>query len=357
MTTTVLETWEPSPGNPLSSRTMNWASDMRVEQIASDGLGTTAIGGRVPNMGLMVRRVAPTIAFNAVGADHLLESPSSTTRLVRLRVLAPASRSLVNPIVGLVDGTLPSEAILLRASTPPSLGVLFSSATTGTARADDVIELPMSRLALSGRCDNVCTLGSSISNPVAVGPTHRLGAIPFDPADAGLQPPTSFESIAFSGVPSFDGNAPTRLVTDENAFVYTVGQKPLGVLHIERRTLSNFAFVTAFTSNGPLTAVDAIRSPFNDTVLVLATVEGPGITISGQSIPYTAAPATMGNVVLLRLGIGMQPLSVTTWDLPGDQRAVGFAHSMNDGILPEHRVVIIGNEGTDAFIWSVLHPP
>jgi hypothetical protein len=91
-------------------------------------------------------------------------------------------------------------------------------------------------------------------------------------------------------------------------------------------------------------------------VLVLATVDGPGITIFGRPIPYTVGASTLGNVVLLRIDVGGQP-SVTTWDLPGDQRAVGFVHSNNPGSAPENRVLIIGNQGNDAFIWSVLHPP
>ena len=147
--------------------------------------------------------------------------------------------------------------------------------------------------------------------------------------------------------------APTRLVTDGNMHIYAMGQLPNGVLHIERRA-QDFGPSTTFNSNAALTLVDTIRSPNPNTVLALATVEGPGVSMNGQPIPYTMG--SQGNVVLLRVNTdNSQPVTVTTWDRPGDQRAVGFAHANNPGA--ENRVIIIGNQGTDAFIWSVPHPP
>ncbi len=348
-----LESWSPDLFSKPAMRVLPWATEVRATQIASNLLGTTAIGGRT-STSLVARIVNPDSSFaTPPSSTWLLETPLPSTRLVRPRVLASGT-GLLNPIVALTDGSLANQASIRRASDMPQQPTIFSG--TSMAVGDDLLELPGSRLGLTGRCDSTCNLGT-LSDNGGMMPTPRFGVIPFVAAADGLQPPTSLVSIATSGVPSFDGNAPIRLVTDGNAFLYTVGQKPLGVLHIERRALTNFAIAASFTSNGRLTAVDAIRSPIGNTVLVLATVEDPGITIFGRPIPYTNGAGTQGNVVLLRIDVSGQPLTVTTWDLPGDQRAVGFVHSNNPGAIAENRVIIIGNQGNDAFLWSVLHPP
>lgn len=354
--TSVLETWSPDLVNQPTTRTLPWSTELRVSQIASNLLGATAIAG-TSSSALSARVVDPGVGFTTPAfSTFLLETPLPTTRLVRLRVLANGT-GLTNPIVALTDGTQPTQAFVRRASANGMPPTTLSSSALATAVGDDLIELPGLRLGLSGRCESTCTLGGLIDNSSTVGPSPRFGVIPFVAASDTLQPPSSFVSITNGGFPSFANTAPTRLVTDGNAFLYTVGQLPLGVLHIEKRVLSSFAFVSSFTSNSALTAVDAIRSPRGNTVLVLATVDGPGVTIFGRPIPYTVGAATQGNVVLLRIDVGGQPLTVTTWDLPGDQRAVGFASSYNPGVIAEDRVVIIGNQGNDAFIWSVLHPP
>ncbi len=348
-----LESWSPDLFSQPARRVLPWATEVRATQIASNLLGTTAIGGRT-STSLVARIVNPDSSFaTPPSSTWLLETPMPSTRLVRLRVLANGT-GLVNPIVALTDGTQATQANIRRASANPQAPTIFASTL---AVGDDLLELPSLRLGFTGRCESTCTLGGQIDNSTAIGQSPRFSVIPFAANGDGLQSPTSLISITNAGVPSFDASAPTRLVTDGNAFLYTVGQKPLGVLHIERRALTNFAIAASFKSNGRLTSVDAIRSPIGNTVLVLATVEEPGITIFGQPIPYTNGAGTQGNVVLLRIDVSGQPLTVTTWDLPGDQRAVGFVHSNNPGAIAENRVIIIGNQGNDAFLWSVLHPP
>ena len=348
----ILETWSPDLLSQLTTRTIPW-SDIRVTDIASNVRGTTAIAGRT-SVSIQARVVDPEFGFATPPmSTFLLETALATTRVVRLRVLSD-NMSLTNPIVALTDGTQPNQVNLRRAASMSQPPVLLASSALGTAVGDDLLELSGSRLVVTSRCEGLCTLGSLMNPSGAVGPTPRLGAIPFAPASNGFQAPTTLMTLTDSaGMISFPNTSRIRLATDETAFVYTCGQLPMGVLQVERRALSNLSYVTSFTSSGALTLVDVMKSPRPDTVLVLATVNGPGVTFAGNPIPYSVGAGV--NVVLLRIE-AMQPPSITTWDRPGDQRAVGFVHTINPGFAPENRVIIIGDQGTDAFIWSVLHP-
>ncbi|MDX2010272.1 MAG: hypothetical protein SFW67_08785 [Myxococcaceae bacterium] len=340
----ILETWGAADGGPLANRrTTAWSSELRVQAIGGTG-AITAVGGVAP-AGLRLEFVNPANNFSAPSSVLLESAATGMPRVSRIRGLFATTTS---PIVVLTDRTERHIARVRRFDTVfTSFGMqLFSTAMTGDAFGDDLVELPAQssttgRLLVTGRADGQPSYASLTG--LSYGPiTPRVAWSTFPLTSTGVNasPPGQFVDLVTSGAPTFTG--PVRAASDGNLFLWLGGQLTGGALRLERRALGDLGLQPPLDSTGPMVLVDLIRGP--QGVFVLAWVDR-AVSFAGQAIPYT--PGTGSNVVV----IAMLPLGtqVLTWNLPGDQRPVAFEHA--DGTL-----AILVNEGPMASFWRTPTP-
>ncbi|MBL8918283.1 MAG: hypothetical protein JNJ54_05445 [Myxococcaceae bacterium] len=348
----VLEAWTPDLSRS-GSRSLAWAAELRAEQLASNQSGTTAIAGPGPTH-FRAWIVSPTANFQTPRpADQFtLESVAPGTRLVRMRVLM-GTAEVTDPLITLFDGPQPYEARLQRVAMSPGSPLLMSSPMTGVSLGDDLAEYPNNSVGISGRCESSCTFGGLSSSPGLVGPSLRHGMAGFSVLLPNLGPVSSFMAVYETGpVAVFSATRPTRIAATATTF-FLAGQGSGDSLRVERRQLVGVARDGLWTSSNPLRVVDVLQT-VPDTVLILGwhqssnQINGPN---GGVNVAYTGA--TLRNVVLIKLTTsGMAPV-VTTWDVPGDQEPVAMALTR---VGATEVLIIVGNQGPDAFLWRVPHP-
>lgn len=343
-----LDPWA-TDGGPLITRTVSWASEMRVNVVASGVNGTTGIGGTTPSetkhQFIDPASVAP---FPNSGGLRSLE-------IVFGRVVAACGvASTTAPIVYATE-LGPRETRLTRHEVAPgSFGrQLFTANIGGSIVVDDLVASPTpagaNGLFVVGRCDGVCTFASvpTLNSPR---PVPVLAWTNYNPSTSGLEnaPMNGLRALTDgSQAPLFVPSAPLRLATDGSQSFYVGGQGLGGELVVHQ-----FAITTAIPGAavvetiGPLRLVDMTRGPAG--VLVLASLSDANVTFSnGGVLPWT--PANQRNVVLIRID-GSARTSVWTWDVPGDQAPVAFAQVNGT-------VAIAINEGPNAVLWTLPYPP
>lgn len=342
----ILETWSPTLDR-VGERRIAW-STMRVEHLASNRDAVTAIAGTTTT-GFAVHTLTMAAQPYPTAGQSSFVSPG--LRLARLRVLNPAP-GLVDPVVLLTDGAPATEVGVRRMSMTSTTPAVISSSTQ--ALADDVVEFPGNTLSVSARCVDTCLFNGMPAGSGIAGPLLRNGVVGFTPTTNVIGGVSRFTSVITNmGMPIFADTSATRIATDGNQRYLLAGQIGQS-LRIERRLLVGHSTDAQWTSTGPLMLHDVMRSPRGDTMLVLASVATAGVMLNGVPIPWTLG--TGRNVVLITVENSATPIGITTWPLRGDQEPVGFAHTVNPGIIVENRVIIVGNQGSDGFLWSVLHP-
>lgn len=241
---------------------------------------------------------------------------------------------------------------LQRVANTPGVPSLLSATMTGVAMGDDLAEYPNDRVGISARCQGFCTFGMLSSSPGLVDPSLRHGMAGFSVLAPTLSP-NSFVGINEAGpVAVFSFTRPTRIAATASVF-FLAGQGAGDTLRIERRQLASVARDGLWTSSNLLRVVDVLQT-VPDTVLILAWHQSANqLNGPNGSLPLGYTGGNQRNVVLIKLTTsGMSPV-VSTWDVPGDQEPVGMAVTR---LGATDVVIIVGNQGPDAFLWRVPHP-
>jgi hypothetical protein len=344
---TWLEAWTADLEGPDAGLPTFSGFTVVPEALASNAMGTTVIaaasatiGGGPPTWDTLL--VNPLANFSTGARQGIALQPIADYRFSRLRVLELAPDAGAAVIALLERRTAPFEGRLHRAA-PGSPNLTFAGNVSFAA--DDVVEIPGNdALAVGFRCHTTCSAGATIG--LASSASVWTTTVPFDPALSTLGSPTSL--LGSAAGPS--GLAGHRLVATPSTLVLAgQAQGSPTQLFVEKRTLAGLSQGST-TSTGPLRIVDAIPGPDADTVLLLAAATGPG-TFGAQTISHAG---TLSDVVLIVLSASTSSVRVQAFPLPGDQLPVAMAWTNVAGIVPQSRLVIVGNEGpqgTDGFMW------
>ncbi len=340
----ILEGWT-SNGNatPAQSRTISWATAYRVTAIASN-VSTTAIAVRSAN-GVSIEEVQPASNFGTVGSTNLEFYMAPNDAGVSRLSMLPAGTTA--PMLAFVQGGGVGHVRLYRLSTGSFSTLNYTpGAMSAVAFGDDLIDSPIpgstsSRLLATARCPGSCSFaGSSVTT---TGQGARFAWMLYPPAANALGTTSMHAALASSSsMSTFSPNEPVRAASDGNTFVYFAGLGFSDELVVERRDAVTGLRDSLFTGMGTLRLVDLRRSPTGAAVLVLATYQ------SASSFAGTL-PHSMGsqrNVVVIRID-SASSVSASSFDLPGDQQAVGFAGGGNGYLY------IAINEGPNALLWRI----
>lgn len=340
----ILEGWTSNgSGTPAQSRQISWASAYRVTAIASN-VSNTAIAARSSN-GVSIEEVLPTSNFGTVGSTNLeLYVGASDAGVSRLSML-PAGTTA--PMLAFVQGGGVGHVRLYRLSTGSFSTLNYTPGVmSAVASGDDLLDSPIpgstsSRLLATVRCSGGCSFAGSSVTTTGMG--ARFAWMLYPPAANALGM-TSMHAALVSGnsMPTFSPSEPVRAASDGNTFVYFAGLGFSDELVVERRDAVTGVRESLFTGTGTLRVVDLKRSPTGAAVLVLATYQSPS-SFAGD-FPFTFS--NQRNVVVIRIDSAAN-VSASSFDLPGDQQAVGFAGGGNGSLY------IAINEGPNAVLWRI----
>ena len=345
---TWLEAWTPDlTSRDAGSPTFSGFTTV-PEALASNARGTTVValantivGGGPPTWN--IAPVDPLAGFNTGARSTVALGNVADFRFARLRVLDVAPDAGA-PVIALLErrtGGLGGQLHRVPLSSTGQTQILTGSISFA---ADDVVELPgANALAVGFRCHMTCGIGTTFSNVPDQRPWTAF--VPADPRLNTLGSPTLNPTFG-----SVSGTSPHRLVGTQTA-IMLAGQRPTNATQLVVQKLSlTGADQGVTTSSGPLRVVDAINGPDPDTVLILAASTGPG-TFGTQTIPHGANGLT--DVVVINFSVSSNAYRVQTWSLPGHQVPVAMAWTNVSGIIESYRLIIVGNEGNDGFMWAV----
>lgn len=346
----ILEGWTGDGGAlPSQLRSMPWANNMRVQAVAGNALNALAISGLA---GTNVNVEHLTTTLSPIGAPTTLEVQlSGTTTITRMTALPVPDAPMVAFVHG---GGSSGVARIYRVGTTVSSVQLVAGSGAQALGGDLIVSplpriyQPVNRMLVTARCTNGCTLGGIASSDFGL--ANRFGWMGFDASTSGLGPVSTHQVLLdqSGGGLMFSGADPVRAGSDEKNFVYFAGQSWTGQLVVDRRdAASGLSAAMPLVSAGVLRVVDVLPARGTPAgVLVLATYDTGGVVFGGP-LPWGMGQA--GNVAIFRVSETSQ-INGTMFAIPGDQRAVAFAHG------PPGLLYIAVNEGPDAVLWRVPSP-
>jgi hypothetical protein len=342
----IVEGWTGDGGVlPSVTRTFRWDAGLQVHAIAGNALGMLAVGGLRGNDVMVEHLNRSTLA--TVGIELLeTQAVGGNTTVSRMTMLPITS----NPTIAFVQGA-PNRARIYRLGTGGTTSIDLMS--SGQPLGDDVIDSPTPpllpvtpRLLMTGRCTDGCSIGGYSSTNMGL--ASRFAWLNYGPATVSLGPVIQYSMLLNpTGSLMFNGNFKVRAAGDEKDFIYFAGQSTTGQLIVNRRDAMMAQTDATLTSTGALSLADILTARgLPAGVLVLTNYQSSGVAFGG-SLNWSTGDAT--NIALFRVS-ETSALSGSHFAIPGDQRAVAFAHG------PPGLLYVTVNEGQNAVLWRVPSP-